>query len=630
MKNKVIIIIFSLVTTLSCSDFLDIVPDNVATIDNAFTMRLTAEKYLYTCYSYIPLNGNYIYDPAVMCADELWGLQTEWLALRIARGFQNIVDPYFNAWSGLQSSNPMYAGIRDCNIFLDNIDRVSDIDDYEKMKWIAEVKFLKAYYHYYLMRMYGPIPLVKENLPISVSIEGSKVKREPIDNCVNYIIELLDEALVDLPVKIEAEATELGRITQPIALAIKGKVLIMAASPLFNGNPDYANFKDKDGESLFSKVYNPEKWKMAAEVLKEAIEAAHQNGHKLYYFKENHPSGILLSEQTNLKMNIRYGITSKWNPEIIWANPNNMTNSNQSESQARLDGSLTGLASAGSTLAPTLKIVETYYSKNGVPIEEDVTWDYSERYNFRKAVTSEKYYIKEGYETVKMHFDREPRFYASLGFDGSIWYGQGKTDENNSWHVEAKLGQYAGPIQSNRYSTTGYWSKKLVNPENVYSSTANYSIVGYPYIEIRLADLYLLYAEAMNEYSGPSAEVYEYINRVRARAGLKTVEESWESYSIQSTKYTTQNGLREIIHQERNIEMAFEGHRYWDLMRWKKGVTELNFPVQGWNIRESEAINFYKKNTIITRIFRTRDYLWPIRELDLIVNKKLVQNPGWN
>ena len=628
MKNKLISIILMLVF-ISCENFLDVVPDNIATIENAFTMRNTAEKYLFTCYSYIPKNGDYIYDPAFMCADEVWGLQQSWAAPQIVRGFQNVVNPLFNPWSGLTASPALYMAIRDCNIFLENIPKVPDVEEYESDRWIAEVKFLKAYYHFYLMRMYGPIPIARDNLPISVSIEGAKVKRDHFDDCINYVVELLDEAVVNLPPRIEAEAIELGRITQPIALALKARVLIMAASPLFNGNADYLNFKNKDGSPLFSATYEAEKWKIAAEAAMAAINAAHESGHKLYFFKEYNPSGNSLSDQTNHKLNLRYAITSKWNPEIIWGNPNNLTNENQKQAQARLDGSTIGLASTGSTLAPTLKLAETFYTKNGVPIDEDITWDYAGRYTLKKATANDKYYVKEGYETVQLHFDRESRFYASLGFDGSIWYGQGKLTENDSWYVQAKLGQYSGRIQSGQYSQTGFWAKKLVNPDNVYSSTVNYSIVGYPFPEIRLADLYLLYAEAMNEYYGPSNEVYDYINLVRERAGLGSVQYSWELFSVNSKKYTTKEGLREIIHQERGIELAFEGQRYWDLMRWKKGITELNYIVQGWSITESNAVNYYKVNNLFKRTFKLKDYLWPIRELDLIVNKNLVQNPGW-
>src|SRR5690606_14020552 len=125
---------------------------------------------------------------------------------------------------------------------------------------IAEVTFLKAYYHFFLMQLYGPIVLVKENLPVSTSPEDAKVYREPIDVCVDYIVELLDQAAAGLPETLLDPTTERGRITKVTALGIKAKVLAWAASPLFNGNPDYAGWVDNRGLQLIPSTYDPSKW----------------------------------------------------------------------------------------------------------------------------------------------------------------------------------------------------------------------------------------------------------------------------------------------------------------------------------------------------------------------------------
>lgn len=626
---KTIILGICLTGTVSCDKYLDIVPDNVATLDNAFSMRNTAEKYLFTCYSYLPKTGNHIYDVAVINADELWFNTITWESMQVVHGFQNVVSPFFNYWSGSSQIPSMYEAIRDCNIFLENIDRVAELDEAERRRWVAEAKFLKAYYHYYLLRMYGPIPVIRENLPITATTEEMMLYRNSVNECIDYIIELLDEATEDLPDRIEADATELGRITKVANLAVKTKVLIMAASPLFNGNPDYAQFQDKNGVNLFNDVYDPQKWQLAAEACKEAIDQAHASGHKLYYYRENDPNGALVSERTNLKMNVRGSVTAKWNPEIIWSNPNNRSTATQSQAQARLDGNVDGLGSVGSNLGPTLKIVEMYYSKNGVPIDEDPDYNYDNRYDLRTSTAADVNYMLSGYTTAELNFDREPRFYGSLAFDGAIWYGQGIKSETGNWSVRAKMGQYSGGVGGNGYSATGYWPKKLVNPENVYSATISYQNIPYPHPEIRLADLYLLYAEALNEYDGPSTEAYEYIDLVRERAGLDKVLDSWSMHSINPDKPTTKEGFREIIHRERALELAFEGQRYWDLRRWKKAVSELNYVARGWNIFGEEAEEYYTLRTLLNRKFSQRDYFWPIRELDLITNKNLVQNPGW-
>ena len=115
------------------------------------------------------------------------------------------------------------------------------MDDSEKNRWIGEVEFLKAYYHFYLIRMYGPIPIMDRYVPVSSSTEEMHPYRETLDSCFNYVTETLDKVIAnpDVPAKIENEAEELGRVTVGMAKALKAKVLVTAASPLFNGNMDY-------------------------------------------------------------------------------------------------------------------------------------------------------------------------------------------------------------------------------------------------------------------------------------------------------------------------------------------------------------------------------------------------------
>lgn len=627
MKYIKIALIVAIGTFCSCKKYLDVVPDNVATIENAFKLRVNAEQFLFTCYSYLPKEADYGNNPAFLGSDEIWHYDEAIQGFQIAKGNQNVNNPILNTWDG-----GIFVGIRDCNTFLENISKVKDMTQFEKERWVAEVKFLKAYYHFYLVRMYGPIPLVRKNLPISASVEEVQVERDPLDECVDYIVELLDEAAISesLPLTIEDQANELGRITKPVVLALKAKILVTAASPLFNGNTDYANFTNKDGTKLFNSTYDPKKWESAVNACKEAIDMCHSTNHKLYtYDLDQNSAGV--SPETYYKMSTRNSLTAKWNPEIIWSNQQTSTENIQRWAVAKLDASSAGASTTGNGLAPTLKMAELFYTKNGLPINEDKTWNYAGRYSLRTATTAEKNNILENYQTAALHFEREPRFYGSLAFDGSIWYGQGKLSEAAPWFVQAKLGQFAGgqPGQA-KYSVTGYWPQKLVNYLSTYSTTAGFIPVIYPWPMIRLADLYLLYAEALNEHAGPNEEVYEYLNKVRIRAGLPTVQDSWSTqYTTNTNKYSTQNGLREIIHRERSIELAFEGSRFWDLRRWKTATDELNSPVYGWNVAQETAASYYKPRLIFNQEFRLRDYFWPIKQYDLIVNQNLVQNPGW-
>lgn len=631
-----LILLISLLIFNSCEDYLDIVPDNIATIDNAFSSRITAEKYLFTCYSYIPNHA----EPdggAFLTCDEFWIPYPQEVVFfhssvfeTIARGNQNITSPALNYWD-----NFVFVALRDCNLFLERIDDVPGVYPFEVKRWKAEVKFLKAYYHYLLLRMYGPIPLIKENLPISASVEKVKVLREPVDDCFEYIISLLDEAIPDLPLILENERTEAGRATSPIASAVKAKILVEAASPLFNGNTDYASFKRKsDGVQYFNQTFDIKKWEKAATACKDAIETCHEAGFELYEYQpkitEQLPPEIIT------QMSIRNSVCDNdydRNKEVVWMNTKSLAGSIQNLTTPTVDPSKTVSSGINSILAPTLKIAEMFYTENGVPMNEDEEWvssgRYSDRYTTKVATVVDKYHIKQGAETAVLNFDREIRFYANLGFDTGLWYGIGNFNADNQWDLRAKYGQVAG---GDIVSTTGYFCKKLAHFQNVILSTGLYVVVQYPWPIIRLADLYLLYAEALNEANGPSGEVYEYINKVRNRAGLENVEVAWPTYAVASKKqkHTTVDGLREIIQQERLIELANEGHRYWEIRRWKR-AKELwhNQPIQGWDVMQNETDTYYKLRNLFVQSFYTKDYLFPIREYNLTVNSNLDQNPGW-
>lgn len=622
-------ILFALLS--SCSNYLDIVPDNVATIQYAFRMRSTTEKYLFTCYSFLPeLGTEQTKNPGLFGADEFW-FNSETYSFApwsIARGLQNVNNPIMDYWSG-STVEQLWTGISQCNIFLENIKTVPDMEDWEKNQWAAEVKFLKAYYHYYLLRAYGPIPIIKENLPISASGEEVRVKRQPVDEVFDYVVKLLDEAIVDLPDRVLDENTELGRITRPIAMGMKAKILVYAASPLFNGNPDYQGYTNKDGTVLFNPSYDNTKWEKAAQACKEAIELCNTVGYKLYKFAPTLMTPDISSE-TMLHMNCRGTITERWNSEIIWANTSSTTTHLQTWSAPKaLTSSQMGYNASNGSNGVTLKLASMFYTKNGVPIDEDLNWSYNNRYNLRTGTDLEKHTIKKGYVTAEFNFDRESRFYGSLGFDGGIWYGNGNFDDSNPYWLESKLGQFLGKTQGGWHAVPGYWPKKLVNFTNTATTSSTYTVTNYPWVMLRLGDLYLLYAEALNESSGPSPDVFKYLDLIREKAGLKGVEESWSTYSRNPNKYTTKEGLREIIHRERAIELALEGERFWDLRRWKEAPTELNKPITGWDVDQSNSQDYYRVKILFNQTFTLKDYFWPLSENDLIVNKNLIQSPGW-
>ncbi len=627
-----------------CKQFLDIVPDNVSVIEHAFKLRNEAEKYLFTCYSYLPKNGDVWFNAALMSGDEMWlpqNNQAHWHpTFRIAQGQQNVSDPLFNEWGGnFKGGNGgtnylrMFAAIRHCNIFLENIKdptKAPDLTLDERTRWIGEVEFLKAYYHYYLFRMYGPVPIIDQNAPESASPEELYYSRSPVDDCVNFIAGLLDQSLEKLPARIIDENNQLGRITQPIALAVKAKLLLLAASPLFNGNPDYNDFRDKDGVALFNPNADITKWERARDAAKAAIDAAEANNFRLYTFTND----ILnLSEQTKVELNIRNAVTQRWGVEHIWALSNSYFVNEPASMPPLARGRNIDRNQLQGILAVPLKIAKQYYTKNGVPIEEDKTLDFSNYTELRTALVEDQFHIEPGYVTARLNFDREPRFYAGLGFDGGRWYmrdGTATGTDIDGMYVQSKNAELAGIGHFINWNETGYFIKKLVSWESTTNSTNAPTWKAYPWPEIRLADIYLAYAEALNELEPGAAEAISYVDRIRERAGLKGVVESWSSYSSNPRKYTTQEGLREIIQRERLIEFAFEGQRFWDLRRWKLAAEELNEDITGLTVTGRTPGAYNIERTVFSQTFITpRDYLWPIGNYETRRNPKLVENPGW-
>lgn len=639
---KKIIVSISLILTVilcntSCSDYLNIVPEGTPDMETAFSNKTNARKFLFTCYSYLPTwdqSGSI----GFLAGDEHWlipkgtGFIDQRLSLNaweIGRGEQNSNAPYQNYWDGLNGGTNLWIAIRDCNIFLENIDKPQDLQQYERNRWIGEVKFLKAYYHFYLFTLYGPIPIMDTNISIDASAEEVRRYRDPVDDVVSYISNLLDDAAKDLPLQITDAGEEMGRITQPIAKAVKAQLLLLAASPLFNGNTDYINVKDNQGRNLFPTETDNNKWKLAADAALDAINSAKSAGHDLYYFTMPING---LSDATRKLLDIGEAVTEKWNKEIIWGSTWNVNGLQKVAIAKTTKGSH---YDAISVMAPTLTVAEQFYSSNGVPISEDKEDFWSTNYSNRYDVTTipdegnNKHYFKVGDETAYLHLNREPRFYASLSFDRGTWYGSGyASDEPKDLaYYKFRAKEVSGRMTSEDHSYTGYLNKKVCSYKTNLTGNG-LSMERYSFPIIRLADLYLMYAEALNEtLSNPTSEVYTYIDLVRKRAGLDGVQESWQKYSKYPDKPNTKTGMREIIHIERLNELACEGKRFWDLRRWKQ---ELPREVKGWYIQGETAQEFYRVTTLYLRTkYSYKDYLWPLKVETILKDPNLVQNPGW-
>jgi len=629
-RNILYILVFSL-TLSSCDEYLDIVPDQTQELDLLFDREESAYNALATCYSYLPKNDD-LYSSYVTATDALTTpVAKETAGIRLMKGLQSASNPLMSYWSGYERHGSLWRGIRSCNILIENMDNVVDMTQEEKDSWKAEAQFLKAYYHFTLLKYYGPIPITDVNLPISANDQEVRVKRNTIDECISYISETIDSAIPNLPLRV-LNNNDLGRIDQVIAKAIKSRVLLYAASPLFNGNSEfYSGFVNDEGDHFFNQTYDENKWQLAMDASLDALNTAISQGASLYEFNDTPPvfdEENYEEESVKKLYNIRYSIVDRWNDELLWGHSNPVgTNWWQLQAGSLMkDPSSSSVEAAWQWVAPTLRSVEMYYTLNGLPIDEDLTFDYTNRYEVTNIGSNQNANAQFAQRTVNLHLNREPRFYASIGFDRGYNRTWGRL-----WNLKMRKGETHGRIaNSGDYLITGYALKKIVHPDS--EGDGYDKIIQYSWPMIRLAELYLNYAEAANEVNGPTEEVFSMLNSIRDRAGINTVEQAWSDATIAATvnKHTTKDGLREIIQHERLIEFAFEGHRYNDLRRWKIAEEYLNSPVKGWSVDLSTEDGFYTLRDVGNRSFSSpRDYLHPISINELTINTNLIQNPGW-
>ena len=659
-----------LFSSLGCNEFLDILPDDKPELKDAFKDQYNAEKYLFTCYNSLPNfaepsntlglsgGGDIIYSERNTGGGLPSGPPAPMMAF--LKG-NNAVNPYANFWDGQNgASGSLWQGIRHCNVFLENI-RLEDggprdLDETLRSQWIAEVKTIKAYLHFYLLRLYGPIPIIDKVIPISGKGDQVNVYREPVDKVVDYIANTLDEAVEDLlDLNGLDVVSEYGRFTKTIALSIKAQTLVLAASPIFNNNNYYSGFKDNRGVELFPKGDSKLRWEKALEATDAACRSAEADGSVILISTDGGNNAIRGINNTNINdttkamVSLRQAVTESWNPEVIWATNESTTKLQRwatmlsNDEWFNLAGS--GGGDIGQRHAPTLNVVESFYSSHGIPIAEDFDWEnngwYNDRYKTQLPDTEhQKYFIKKGQETAILHFNRSLRFYASVGFDGGIWEGREKTMAEASYpNMMRHFGSGMKHAETyGGYPYSGYLAKKLSHLRTTYTETrVTFVSQRYSFPIIRLADMYLMLAESLNEFGGPEKvdsqghNAYFYLDKIRARSGMEGVVDSWNKYAI--AKYKNKpgdiNGLRDIIRQERLNELAFEGSFYYDVRRWLLAEEMFNKPILGWNKDGENKRDFYNIRVLLQPRFSMKDYLMPINVSTLLQNENLIQNPGW-
>lgn len=591
-------------TLVGCDSFLDVAPDERPTEEDAFQDRFAAERFLYSAYAPMPNKRKGTTSLDLLTADEVVTAFEHETFAQFPKGQYTASNPVISYW------NTLYRGIRQAYILIENVDDTPGLSDALKTEYKAEARFLVAYYHFLLARMYGPIVIQEGVADVEVPAE-SYPGRSTYEETVDFIAAMLDEAAQDLPE--ERSGTEFGRATSVIAKSIKARMLLYAASPLFNGGGAamsslYDDFTTPEGLPLIPTQYAPEKWKRAADAAKEAIDAAEAAGHVLYQEGASAPGADVIGDP--VEQNLRYTFMDRNSSEIIWGEtrPEGIYDF-QNKSTPFIAGT------SWNGIAPSLTLVETFYTENGLPIAQDPAFDYDNRYS-----------VEDGPHgpTLMLNLNREPRFEAWIAYHNSSYEIQ-RADQDTILVRFRKFDNAGIQNRSNNYSPTGYLNKKGVHP--LLTQTTLQISEHYPWPKIRLAELYLNYAEALIEYGQDLQEAKEYIDRVRARAGIPSIDDAWAAIGGADDQAT----LRSIVRQERTIEFYLENHRFWDLRRWMTAEQYLDTPIHGMNIQGETDEDFFQVTEVaFPRNFRSpAHYLMPIPTDEVNRNPQLVQNPGY-
>ena len=640
MKKYLLSILCGILLLPGCN-YLDMVPEkDIETIESLFEQRTKVELWWKGLYAELNnIFADFRVNTAYLGADEFvtcQALHSSTLynldGLKIADGLQMSQNPYGSIWYR------MYVVIRNCNIFLENVDHTYNMSEEDRNWWKADVKAVKAYVYFELVRRYGPICLVPQNMPVDLPVKDYQLPRQHVDTCFKEIINLLEESMEYVPKHSQRISNYGHTFSLEAVYALKAKVLLYAASPLFNGNAFYSDFKNKNGELLFNSTYDRNKWLLAAEAADKAAEMCEDGGRALVLGATGKKTDLL-----NKMADIENMSFSRFNNSeylLEWKYPSTF----YQFILPRLVGDDDNFDSqALGCLSPSMKMVEMYYTANGLPIDADITWNYSNRYK----LASESSPVYEGVipmniDVVNLHLRREPRFYACIAGDRMYWQrGTNTADKDYNFLVKAHKGeepwgtQYDFIVSNSWQNINGYWLKKHLFSWFNTLGYANNLQGNETAAIIRLAEVYLMQAEAWNEYlDQPDSRVYDPLDKVRERAGVLPVREAWGSYSNNPVKVTTKVGMRDIIHQEYGIEFAFEGHRYWDIRRWLTAHQTMNEKQYGWNVIGTTDQAFYNYETGPVVVYSSnkfiapRDYLDPFDAEEILISG-MVQNPGW-
>jgi hypothetical protein len=616
-KTLTLLILFFSFT--ACENYLDITPDERLTLDVAFTRKKYIENYLAGIYDYIPRSFQIWssnlspWSALTYEADETWN----WYA-----PYSINIGNYGPSDSRIETWYHYYRGIRQCNIFLKNIDRALEIEEDYKQRYKGEALFLRGYFYFNLISIHGPVPIIDRVMEAS---DNGSLPRNTWDECVNFILKDWQEAEQLVPLR--NTGSDWGFIDKCIIKAYRSRLLLYDASPFFDNNPNAAfrELANTDGTKLFRQTSKgSEGWKAAADAAYDLI----RTGQFSLYRNPNVNKVIELQE-------IFYKTGSPGeNPEMIHclSNRGGMMDLSYHISPTSRAG--------GGGLVPTQRMVDLYYMKDGLPpalpgnyrMYPGYPLGFSQLYSEEgfstepdeRTYTYENNTIPYTYEkTFAMWCNREPRFYAYIAFNGAPWWtwqGSNRCKRCNPRIETFHEGNDGKKIGQHDHSPTGYLWKKWLHPE-VNVDGGNRREKNQSWVYVRLAEVYLNYIEALNEYKPGHADILKYLNEIRERAGIPPIAAG-----------LGQSEMRTIIQYERRVELAMENLTYFDNKRWMAGEQWDGGPMEGMNINKGSRIDdpeFHKRTVFEVRVFDSKQYLHPIYRWEPERNPKLVQNPGW-
>jgi hypothetical protein len=629
----------------SC-EFLDNAPDGQITLEMVFNDKTRTEEWLASVYNRIPDPYTSMMQNYDAYADD-YSPSEGWEAF----GWDCISKIYGN-WNSNSSWNGDFwlalpQRIREAYIFIENVKPLPTqklyADEAENMK--AEARFLIAYYYYLLVNTYGAVPLQTTLSDFDETFDQLMIGQTPYDDIINWIDgELLAVSKI-LPANYDSETHKYGRATSIMALGVRARMLLFAASPLVNGNQDsdYLKFENNKGEKIFNSQQDPSKWERAATACEELITAAHAAGHALY--KEYNADGSI--DPFMSYCNMSFTEYHQGNKEILFARSSCDYGYMEGHAAPRGWGGQGGLG-------VTQSLVDAFFTEEGLP--PVLRYDTDRKPVFNPAVSGS--YSEKGFSAIpdrrttkwiygssdasdeqeintvvpagifNMYVHREPRFYVSVYFNGAYYKSAGRT-------LDFYKGGMDGIPPTSPWDApqNGYLLRKRIHPNTNIGN--NNSIRPYrPGILFRLAEAYLNYAEALNEvgFETNKTLILEYVNRIRERAGIPLYG------SAQIPVPANQAEMSDLIRRERRVEFNCEyAIRYDDIRRWKQ-MDLLSGFFDGMNAQgtkkssdETDADAYFVRGFYYPypRAFNDKNYWIPIHQNQLDKNPNLRQLPKW-